>query len=122
MAGGERKIWKLSDIGTFLANSFMAILKGELLMRMKLDKVFVHILYVFLLFGLTILMSLGVEYSLNKVEENKKVLQGLEVIYSDKTYEEAGLSRRSKVQKMLQDQGSLLQEPDRPAIVMKKKK
>ncbi|MBQ1618120.1 MAG: hypothetical protein II095_01140 [Bacteroidales bacterium] len=121
MSATEHKTWKLADIGTFLRNSFTAILQGELLMRLKLDKVFVHILYVFFLLGLLILMSLGVEHSLNKVEENKKVLQGLEVIYSDKTYEVAGLSRRSTVQKMLQEQGSQLQEPDRPATVMKKK-
>lgn len=112
--------WKFSDIGTFLKNSFLAILQGRFLLRLKIDKYFVHIVYVFFLMGMLILISLGTESSLNKVEENKKIINGLEIICSDKTFEVADKSRRAAVEETLEKMGSALREPAKSAIVLEK--
>lgn len=112
--------WKLSDIGAFLKNSFLAILRGQFLMRLRIDEYFIHIVYVFFLMAMLILISLGVENSLNKVEENKQTLKELRIIWSDKTFEMAGVSSRSEVERKLSEMGSKLGEPDRSATVLDK--
>ena len=112
--------WKLSDIGAFLKNSFLAILQGRFLMRLRIDEYFIHIVYVFFLMAMLILISLGVENSLNKVEENKQTLKELRIIWSDKTFEMAGVSSRSEVERKLSEMGSKLGEPDRSATVLQK--
>lgn len=112
--------WKFSDIGIFLKNSFLAILQGRFLLRLKIDKYFVHIVYVFFLMAMLILISLGTENTLNKVEENKKTIKELKIICSDKTFEVADKSRRATVEETLEIMGSALKEPAKSAIVLKK--
>ena len=120
MSTEELRKWKFSDIGVFLKNSFLAIIRGQFLMRLRIDKYFIHIVYTFFLMAMLILMSLGTENSLNKVEENKKKIGELEIIYSDKTFEIATRSRRSEVEAMLKSMGSNVQEPQQPAIILGK--
>ena len=43
------------------------------------------------------------------------MLEDVEIYHAQKTVELAGLSRMSKVQKMLEDSGSRLTMPDKPA-------
>lgn len=112
--------WKFSDIGTFLKNSFLAILQGRFLLRLKIDKYFVHIVYAFFLMAMLILISLGTESTLNKVEENKKTIAELEIIYSDKTFEVADRSRRAAVEETLKLMGSQVREPVQSATILKK--
>lgn len=112
--------WKLSDIGTFFKNSFIAVLKGEFLLRLNVGRYFVHIAYTFLLFGLSIWISLMIETTMAKVERNKAVIRELEIAHSAKTYEVVSLGRRSTVQEMLLDMGSKLTQPEQPATVLKK--
>ena len=114
----EKRKWKISDIGRLLANSLMAILKGEFIMRLKIDKYFPQIAWTFLLFALMILFSLKVDMTLGKVEENKKLLHEYEVTYTQKKYELITLGRRSTVSKALQDAASDVAEPTKPAITL----
>lgn len=112
--------WKLSDLGTFLKNSFLAIIRGQFLLRLHVDKYFVHIVYVFFLFAMLILISLGTEGTLNRVEENRKKIEQLQITYLDKTYEVAEKSRRSAISDGLKATGSEVGEPVQPAIILKK--
>jgi len=112
--------WKVSDIGTFLKNSFLAILQGRFLMRLRIDRYFVHIVYTFFLMAMLILISLGIESSLNKVEKNKQTIKELAIVYSDKTFEVADRSRRAAVEATLREMGSKVQEPVQPATVLMK--
>lgn len=112
--------WKVSDIGVFLKNSFLAIVRGQFLMRLRIDKYFLHIVYVFFLMAMLILVSLGVENSLNKVEENKKAIKELQIVRSDKTFEAAGRSSRAAVENRLREMGSKVAEPTQSATVIKK--
>ena len=112
--------WKLSDLGTFLKNSFLAILRGQFLLRLHVDKYFMHIVYVFFLFAMLILISLGTEATLNKMEENRKQIEQLQITSLDKTYEVAEKSRRSAISEGLRATGSEVGEPTQPAIILKK--
>ena len=110
-----KKTWKIADIGTFLKNSFIAILKGEFLLRLNVGRYFIHIVYTFFLFALVIWISLMIDNTQSKVEKNKRTLQELEIVHSQKTYEIVSLSRRSTVNTMLQEMGSNVQEAQQPA-------
>ena len=112
--------WKIKDLWGGVKNAFLAILKGELLLRLRINRWFLHIAYTFFLFWMLIWTSLMIETTLNKVEKNKKVLRELEIIQSQKTYELVSLSRRSTVAEMLAAMGSRVGEPDRPATRLEK--
>lgn len=114
------KKWKLGDIATLLKNSFIAIVKGEFLMRLNLGKYFAHIVWTFFLFALLIIYSMMVDTTLGKVEANKESLQELKVLQTQKEYELIMLNRRSTVSRLLEEQGSLVAEPQEPATTLKK--
>ena len=114
------KTWKIADIGRFLKNSFVAILKGEFLLRLNVGKYLIHIAYTFFLFGMIIWTSLRIETTMAKVESNKKVLRELEIAHSQKVYDVVNVSRRSTVEQQLIRLGSEVREADAPATILEK--
>ena len=115
----QTRKWKISDIGKFLLTCLGAIVKGQFILRLKLDKFFPQIAWTFFLFMMAILYSLGVDMTLGKVEDGKKKLSELEVLYTQKSYELISLNRRSTVSNMLEKAGSKVKEPEKPAILVK---
>ncbi|MBQ6287040.1 MAG: hypothetical protein IJK73_05215 [Bacteroidales bacterium] len=111
----EHRKWKFADVGQWLKNAFFAMLKGEFLLRLNISKYFIHIIYTFFLFWVSIWLSLKIEKTMTRVEENRKALQDMEIYHAQKTVELVSLGRMSKVEKMLQDQGSTLAMPTKPA-------
>ena len=59
------------DITTAIKNSIRAISKGEFLLRLRADKLYLHILYLFVLAWLSIMLSLKVDKKLTKEGEQK---------------------------------------------------
>ena len=118
---GEKKQrkWKLADIGLWLKNAFLASIRGEFLLRLHVGKYFIHILYTFFLFWVSIWLSLKIEKTLTKVEENRKVLQDTEIYHAQKTVELASMGRMSKIEDMLREKGSALTIPQKPADKIK---
>jgi hypothetical protein len=114
------KTWKIQDIGTWMKNSFRAILKGEFLLRLDVGRYFIHIVYTFFIFAMIIWISLMIEGTMNKVERGKAVLHELEIVHTQKTFEVVSLTRRSTVNDMLQKMGSKVTEPTSPATVLVK--
>ncbi len=114
----EKRKWKVSDLWVLLKNGLSAILTGNLLLRLNLGRYFMHIAYTFLLFWILIFESLVAENALSKVEKNKAKIREMEIVYSDKTFEVASMSRRSEVEKRLEAMGSALREPERNAIIV----
>lgn len=113
--------WRIADIGTLLKNSVTAIVRGELLLRMNIGKHFSKYLFTFVMLALLILFNLAVENSFSKVERNKQALKQLEVLYSDKTFQVASMSRRSSIVERLAGMGSEVKEPERPATYLEKR-
>ncbi len=111
----EFREWKLSDILLWLKNAALATIKGEFLLRLHVSRYFIHIIYTFFLFWVSIWLSLMIEKTLTKVEENRKTLNDVEIHHAQKTVELAGLSRMSTVERMLEEKGSGLKTPEKPA-------
>ena len=98
-----------------IRNTFMAILKGELLLRMHVDKYFIHIAYTFLLVWLIILYSMMVQNTLATVERNRSAVNDLKIFHAQKTVKLVGLGRLQTVETLLKEQGSELTMPVKPA-------
>lgn len=108
--------WKFSDLGKLAKNSFLAVLKGEFLLRLNIGRYFVHVIYTFALFAVIIWISLMTEKTMARVEENKAVLKELEIEHAELTYEAAKAERRTTVETRLKELGSDLGEPQKPAV------
>ena len=115
----EHRKWKQADVGLWLKNAFLASIRGEFLLRLHVGKYFIHILYTFFLFWVSIWLSLKIEKTLTKVEENRKVLQDTEIYHAQKTVELASMGRMSKIEDMLREKGSALTIPQKPADKIK---
>ena len=115
----EHRKWRFADVGSWLTNAFFAAIRGEFLLRLHVSKYFIHIIYTFFLFWVSIWLSLKIEKTLTKVEENRKVLQDVEIYHAQKTVELAGMGRMSKIEDMLKDKGSALGVPQKPADKIK---
>lgn len=111
----EHRKWKFSDVGLWLKNAFLATIRGEFLLRLQVGKYFIHILYTFFLFWVSIWLSLKIEKTLTRLEENRKVLQDTEIYHAQKTVEMASMGRMSKIEDMLREKGSALTIPSKPA-------
>lgn len=113
------KTWRIQDLGTWLKNSFRAILRGEFLLRLNVGRYFIHIVYTFFLIAMIIWISLMIESTMTKVEKGKAELRELEIVHTQKTFDVVKLTRRSSINEMLQHMGSKVTEPQQPATQLK---
>lgn len=118
----ENNKWKLSDVGLWLKNAFLAMLHGQLLQRMKIGKYFIHIIYTFFLFWVSIWLSLQMEKTFTKVEANRKTIENVKIYKAQKTIELASLGRMSRIEKMLKEEGSNLTYAEKPAYKITNRK
>lgn len=116
----EEGKWKIQDVGRLLKECFSAILHGQLLLRLKIGRFFIHIVYTFFLFGMLIWFSLGVDSTLAKVEKNQKALKELQIEHASLEFQLRSLNRRATLQEMLEASGSKVTAPQKPATVLKK--
>ena len=119
MAEEAKRKWRLEDLARFFKNSLMAIVKGQFILRLKLDKYFLQIVWTFFLFAMLILFSLKVDETLVEVETNKQELQELHILRTQKQYELIKLCRRSTVAESLKSNSSNVQEPEKPATTVR---
>lgn len=111
---------KIAKAGQFLKNSFLAILKGEFILRLKAEKYILQILYTFVLIAGVIWISILIDNTLLKVEKNSKTINELEIAYSERCYEKAASERRSNVAARLSRMGSKVGEPEKSAIIVER--
>ncbi|MBR5199504.1 MAG: hypothetical protein IKW20_06715 [Bacteroidales bacterium] len=98
---------------------FIALGRGELLTRMRVDKLFPYILYLFFLGCISIWMSYKAEQTMLKVQKNQQVLRTLKIYNAQKTYEIVGLDRIATVERMLEEAESQVKAPEKPADIIK---
>lgn len=109
------------DIGTAIANSFKALRNGEFLLRIRADRYYVHILYLFLLMWLTIMLGLRVDKTLAQAGSNKAAIEELRIRHSEKEAELVKLESASAAEARLNAMGSKAAMPEKPATLIKKK-
>ena len=115
----EKRKWGVVTLFKLIIGSFLAIVRGEFILKLKVDKYLLDIAYTFFLFAMVILFSMLVDNTLAKVERNNNLLKELNVEYTEKTYELVKLNRRSTVNDMLKKKGSKVGEREKEVIVLK---
>lgn len=93
--------------------------RGNLLIRLGFDKLFPYILYTFFLAVCSIWLSYKAEVTMQTAENNKKKIEHLKIEHLNKTCEIISLTRISTVEKLLDDSGSEIKAPVKPAYRIK---
>ena len=111
--------WK--DFRRSVRNFWRVLGKGELLLSIGAHKYYMHILYLFVIAWISILLSLKVDGTLTKVEENKGALRDLEIYHAEKEAELVRLHSASAAAKRLKQLGSDVALPVQPATKIDKR-
>ena len=109
--------WKA--IGKAIGAFFLSLGRGDLLLRMRVDKALPYRLYAFLLGCISIWMSYRTEQTMLKVQNNERTIRTLKIYNAQMTYELVGLDRLSTVETMLEEMGSEVKAPQKPADILK---
>ena len=96
-----------------------SIARGDILLRMRVNKLFPYILYTFVLGVISIWLSFRAELTMQKVETNKKKIENLKIEHLEKNCKITTLTRPSEMEKMLKAIGSEVRPPEKPANVIK---
>ena len=112
--GKKRKFtWK--SFALTMKNAVVAILRGDLILRLRADKLFPFILWTFLLAWLSIWLSFKAECTMLKVEKNMKTIDTLKIYKAQRTSELVSLDRIGKLEEMLKANNSKVTIPENPA-------
>ena len=96
-----------------------SIISGDILLRMRVDRLFPYILYAFVLGWLSIWMSYRMEQTMSIAERNRKELETMKIYHAQKTCEYVGLDRISTIERMLEEKGSEIKAPEKPADIIR---
>ncbi len=102
-----------------MKKAFMSVARGDILLKLGVDKLFPYILYVFFLAVLSIWLSYKAEITMQRVEKNKATIENLKIDNVNKTCEIISLTRISTVESMLEAAGSKVKAPQKPAYIIK---
>jgi len=111
---------EVKSIAGSIRSIMKSIISGDILLRLRVDKLFPYILYAFALGWISIFMSYKMEQTLGVVEKNRTELETLKIHHAQKTCEYVGLDRISTVEEMLKNTGSNVKAPAKPADIIKK--
>lgn len=106
---------------TSFRNTLRSLRNGEFLLRIRADKYYVHIMYLFLLMWVTILLSLQVDKTLTRVGDNENALKTLRIHHAEKEAALVKLKSASAAEIRLKELGSPATLPDEPATIIKTK-
>ena len=109
--------WK--KIGHAIKEVFISLGRGDLLTRLRVDRALPYILYLFFLGCISIWLSYQAEQTMLTVQKNNETIKTLKIYHAQKTYELVGLDRIATVEKMLEEAGSKVKAPEKPADVLK---
>jgi hypothetical protein len=101
-------------MGVFM-ETVKSIGRGDILLRMRVDKLFPYILYTFALAVISIWLSYKAEITMQKVEKNKATIENLKNDHIHKSCNIISLTRISTIEAMLEESGSELKAPTKPA-------
>ena len=102
-------------------NILRALRNGEFLLRIRADKYYMHIMYLFVLMWITILLSLQVDKTLSKAGDNQAAIDQLRIHYAEREAALVKLHSASAAEARLKQLGVDLSLPQEPATVIKRK-
>ena len=97
-----------------------SLFTGEILMSMKADKYFVHIIYTFFLILGCLLLGYRIEQTFVKAERNKATIDELKIRNAELIYTVEQQHRMTKLLDELNEEGSDVSLPTEPPVILKK--
>lgn len=94
---------------------YKSLLSGNLLILLGVDRLLPYILVLFVLGWVNIFMNYRIEQVMVEVEKNKVTLENYRIYHAQKTYQFVKMGRISTVEEMLEQKGSQLGAPVKPA-------
>lgn len=110
---------RVKEMGSTASSWLRSVISGDILLRMRVDRLFPYILYAFVLGWLSIWMSYRMEQTMSVAEKNRKELETMKIYHAQKTCEYVGLDRISTIEKMLEEKGSEVKAPEKPADLIR---
>jgi len=101
----------MSKIGNFIADLF----DGELIIRLKFDKILPYILVIFFMGVSLIFIKLEIDKTLVKCNRARAELENVRIEYAKKSCQLIGLEKLSTIESMLETQGLNIGIPEKPA-------
>ena len=92
-----------------------SILSGDIRLLMRVDRLLPYILVLFALGWINIFLNYKIEQVMVQVENNKEILENYKIYHAQKTYQFVKMGRISTVEDMLEQGGSKLTAPAKPA-------
>ena len=102
-------------------NAYRALRNGDLLLKVRADKYYIHVMYLFLLMWLSIMLSLQVDKTLTRAGANKAALEELRIHHTESEAALVKVKGASATETRLKKLGSEAAMPTEPATVIKKK-
>lgn len=96
-----------------------SIWSGDILLLLRVDKLLPYILFLFALGWINIFLNYKIEQTMVQVEKNQKILKQYKIHHAQKTYEFVRMNRISTVENMLEEAGSAVSAPEKPAYILK---
>lgn len=112
--------WSWKAAANAVKEFIVALGKGDLVLRMRVDRAFPYILWTFFLGCISIWWSYMTEQTMLKVEKNEDILKTLETDHAQKVYELVRMDKIGTVEDMLDEMGSKVQPPEKPADILKR--
>ncbi|MBQ8499158.1 MAG: hypothetical protein IJ495_00530 [Bacteroidales bacterium] len=112
--------WSWKAAANAVKEFIIALGRGDLVLRMRIDRAFPYILWTFLLGCVSIWWSYMTEQTMLKVERNKDIITNLKIEHAQKTYETVSLDKLTTVEALLTEMESDVKPPQKPADVLKK--
>lgn len=116
----QQKNSRFRRFGSAFWETVKAIGYGDILLRLRVDKLLPYILYLFFLSMVSIFMSYKAEQTMLLRERNKTRIEALKIFKAQKTCEIVSLDRISTIETMLEELGSNIKQPEKPADILKK--
>lgn len=102
-----------------ILQSISAIFHGKFLLGLNIGRYFIHIIYCFVLIGIAIWISLGIDDTMTRVERKNKIIEQQEEVITMKRYKLYSVTRRSEVELRLKEMGSKVKDAEKPAYIVR---
>ncbi len=107
--------------GNRFTNILKSIISGDILLQMRVDRLFPYIFYLFVLGTVNIWLIFEMEQTMVKAEANSRELETLKIYHAQKTCEYVSMDRISTVEAMLEKSKSEVKAPQKPADIIRRK-
>ena len=91
------------------------VLRGELLLTMRLDKFLPHVIVVFVLVTALIYSRAKIDVTMIELEKSTQELETIRIQHAQKTCEYVGLEKLSTIEGLLKDNDISIGLPEKPA-------